>query len=444
MDDCARPRLLVVDDDNDFVDTATAVAESRNFYTRGAGTLSDARVAMRDEHFDLVLLELALPDGSGFDLVEEFGNQSPIAVVTGDISLDAATRAVGMPISQYLIKPLVQQQFCTLLETVQAGLSRQAGSHRRHCGAFVGDSSAMQQVYRQIQRVGPTPANVLLVGESGTGKELAARALHEASARSGEFVGVNCGAVAPELLASHLFGHERGSFTGAIRQHRGHFEQAQGGTLLLDEITEMPLALQVHLLRVLETRRITRLGAIGEQEIDVRVIAACNRRPQDALREGRLREDLYFRLAEFSIALPPLRQRGSDVLLIADAMLQELNERHGTAKQFAPCQRANLRLHTWPGNVRELRNAVYRAYILGDDASLCIAPVQTLDTRSADAEGMLAFPVGTRLDLVEREMLLKTLDHFHGDKVRTAKALGITVKTIYNHLARHASEQRAN
>jgi DNA-binding NtrC family response regulator len=444
MDDCARPRLLVVDDDKEFVEAATTFAEASNFSARGAGTVALARDALRDDKFDLVLLDLALPDGSGFELVEEFGNRSSIAVVTGSASVDEAARAVGMPISGYLRKPLARQQFSSLLNSVVASRSSLAPSVGRNFQEFVGESLAMQKVYREIQRVGPTPANVLLVGESGTGKELAARALHQVSGRTGELIGVNCGAVAPELLASHLFGHERGSFTGAIRQHRGHFEQAHGGTLLLDEITEMPLALQVHLLRVLETRRITRLGGMNEHEVDVRVIAACNRRPADAVREGRLREDLYFRLAEFSIALPPLRERGEDAVLIAEALLRDLNERYGTSKYFSHQSQANLRFATWQGNVRELRNVVYRAYIMCDDDVVVIPEGEAFDMHRIDQENILRFPLGTRLDVVEREMLIKTLEFFNGDKVSTAKALGITVKTVYNHLARYASERRGN
>lgn len=235
MEDSIRPSLLVVDDDQGFVAAATALARLRDFESCGAHSLGDAREAVGGRRFDLVLVDLCLPDGCGFDLVEELASRSPVAVVTGNASIASAARAVRLPVSDYLLKPLERSRFDALLQRAQSRWSLQRGA--AGCAGFVGSSAPMLALYEQLRRVAPTPANVLLVGESGTGKELAARAVHESSGRSGPFVAVNCGAVAPELLASQLFGHERGSFTGAVRQHRGLFEQAQGGSILLDEIT---------------------------------------------------------------------------------------------------------------------------------------------------------------------------------------------------------------
>ncbi|HVH35371.1 sigma-54-dependent transcriptional regulator [Tahibacter sp. UC22_41] len=446
MDDTSRPSLLVVDDDEGFVEAAVTLAQLHNFDSSAAPSLGAARAAMRRRRFDLVLVDLHLPDGSGFDLVEELGHlHSPVAVVTGNASIASAARAVRLPVSDYLIKPLERARFDALLERAQAQWSAQQpmSGDEAPCGDFVGVSSTMQSVYHQVRRIAPTAANVLLVGESGTGKELAARAIHDLSGRSGPFVAVNCGAVAPELLASHLFGHERGSFTGAVRQHRGYFEQAQGGTILLDEITEMPAPLQAHLLRVLETRTLIRVGGDTERDLDVRVVAATNRHPDDAMANGRLREDLFFRLGEFVLQLPPLRLRGGDLELIGESLLARLNQRYGADKRFAAGTWRSVAGYSWPGNVRELRNVVHRAYILSEGAEVELPPLHDAVHRRDELDGCLVFPIGTRLDLIQREMLLRTLAHFDGDKARTAEALGVSIKTIYNHLARYSDDAAA-
>src|SRR3984885_1594779 len=232
---------------------------------------------------------------------------------------------------------------------------------------LLGDSEAMQEVFRLIERVGPTEASVLLTGESGSGKELAARSIHDASARrNGPFIAINCGAIPAGLIEAELFGFEKGSFTGAVRGHAGVFERAEGGTLLLDEITEMPLDMQTRLLRVLETKKFYRVGANTELSTDVRVIAATNRCPLQAVKSGQLREDLLYRLAVFPVHMPPLRERGNDVDLLADRFLEELNTRDGAQKHFTALSRMTLRQHSWPGNVRELKNCIERAFILGD------------------------------------------------------------------------------
>jgi DNA-binding NtrC family response regulator len=303
---------------------------------------------------------------------------------------------------------------------------------------MLGESPAIQEVLRLIERVSPTEASVLITGESGSGKELVAQMIHERSARAaGPFVAINCGAIPAGLIEAELFGYEKGSFTGAIRTHAGVFERAQGGTLLLDEITEMPLDMQTRLLRVLETRKFYRVGGVTEMPTDVRVIAATNRCPLQAVQKGQLREDILYRLAVFPVAVPPLRTRGEDVLLLAEFFLGELNVRERVSKRFSALARVMLRQHSWPGNVRELKNCVERAYILGDE-TLDLAPLLT-DINAANAAthsqaGRLEIRVGARIDDVERSLIEATLEHFRGNKRRAADTLGCSLKTLYNKL----------
>lgn len=321
---------------------------------------------------------------------------------------------------------------------------------------LLGASVAMQEVIRLIERVGPTEASVLLTGESGSGKELAARAIHESSARRGKpFIAINCGAIPPGLIEAELFGYEKGSFTGAVRAHAGVFERAQGGTLLLDEVTEMPLEMQTRLLRVLESRKFYRVGANTEYSSDVRVVAATNRCPLQAVQSGQLREDLLYRLAVFPIALPALRDRGDDVEILATHFLDELNGQAHTAKRLSTIARMTLKQHSWPGNVRELKNCIERAFILGD-VVLDIAPLQqnnslrTPETGGAADRTGAAYPadrerldirVGSRIDDVERSLIEATLDYFKGNKRRAADALGCSLKTLYNKLNGYSQSQ---
>jgi DNA-binding NtrC family response regulator len=320
---------------------------------------------------------------------------------------------------------------------------------------LLGGSAAMQEVIRLIERVGPTEASVLLTGESGSGKELAARAIHESSARRGRpFIAINCGAIPPGLIEAELFGFEKGSFTGAVRAHAGVFERAQGGTLLLDEVAEMPLEMQTRLLRVLETRKFFRVGANTEYSSDVRVIAATNRCPLQAAQSGQLREDLLYRLAVFPIALPSLRERGDDVEILADHFLDELNTQARTQKRLSAMARMTLKQHSWPGNVRELRNCIERAFILGD-VLLELAPLlQNNALRTPEPgvaeRGNSGFPadrerldirVGSRIDDVERSLIEATLDYFKGNKRRAADALGCSLKTLYNKLNGYSQSQ---
>lgn len=300
-------------------------------------------------------------------------------------------------------------------------------------GRLVGGSAPMLKVYALIEKVAPTPATVLITGESGCGKELVARSIHDLSSRrQGPFVPINCGAIPQNLIEAELFGHEKGAFTGASRQHAGCFERAAGGTLFLDEITEMPSDMQVRLLRVLETGRFPRVGGDREIQANVRIVAATNRDPNLAVRQGLLREDLLYRLAVFPIALPPLRNRDGDAEMIAEFLLGDLNEEAGTNKRFTRAARDAIRSYRWPGNVRELRNAVQRAFIMADD-----------DVDLGLGTLMEPLPVGERFEIViptkladiERRVLFATLDHCEGNKRRCAELLGVSLKTLYNRLA---------
>ncbi|HEV7357895.1 MAG TPA: sigma-54 dependent transcriptional regulator [Steroidobacteraceae bacterium] len=316
---------------------------------------------------------------------------------------------------------------------------------------LLGNSVAMQEVFRLIERVGPTEASVLLTGESGSGKELAAQMIHECSPRRGKpFIAVNCGAIPAGLIEAELFGYEKGSFTGAVRAHAGVFERANGGTLLLDEVTEMPLDMQTRLLRVLESHKFYRVGANTEYSCDVRVIAATNRCPLTAVQAGQLREDLLYRLAVFPIDLPPLRNRGDDVELLANHFLSELNVQSTTQKRLSAHARMTLKQHSWPGNVRELKNCIERAFILGDNV-LELAPLIQNSARSEVAEqspgggivgrDRLEIRVGSRIYDMERSLIEATLDYFKGNKRRAADALGCSLKTLYNKLNGYSQRQ---
>jgi DNA-binding NtrC family response regulator len=300
-------------------------------------------------------------------------------------------------------------------------------------GRLLGGSSSMQDMYRRIAKVAPTTATVLISGESGSGKEVVATTIHERSARAaGPFVALNCGAIPGNLIEAELFGYERGAFTGAARTHRGAFERASDGTLFLDEIAEMAPDMQVRLLRALETGRYTRVGGEREREAAARIIAATNREPHQAVRDGGLREDLLYRLAVVPIVVPSLRERDGDAEMLAEHFLRQLNVAEGTQKAFTPAALAVIRRHSWPGNVRELKNSVHRAYILGDER----IDFDVSDRENAaPARPCLNIRVGTALAQIEKLAIHATLEACAGDKRRCADLLGISRKTLYNRLA---------
>jgi DNA-binding NtrC family response regulator len=311
-------------------------------------------------------------------------------------------------------------------------------------GSMLGSSDAMQRVYDQISRVAPTAATVLIVGQSGTGKELAARTLHDLSRRHREvFLAVNCGAISPQLIESEMFGHEKGSFTGATRNHRGYFERAHGGTLFLDEITEMPIELQVKLLRVLETGLFMRVGSDQEVETDLRIIAATNRIPEEAVAAGKLREDLMYRLQVFPLHLPPLSERGDDVELLANDMLKEFNQQEQCNKELAPAAVDMLKTYHWPGNVRELKNVMYRAYIMADSViDVDCLPNEFGATKAVTPNSGLTMRVGGTIAEMERKLIIATLEKCAGHKEKAAEVLGLSTKTLYNRLRQYEEEDQ--
>jgi DNA-binding NtrC family response regulator len=300
----------------------------------------------------------------------------------------------------------------------------------------MGKCPAMLKLAEQIEKVAITEASVLVVGESGSGKELVARSIHTCSQRAAQpFVPVNCGAIPASLIEAELFGHEKGSFTGAVAQNIGYFEHASGGTLFLDEVTEMPLDMQVQLLRVLETGTFHRVGGLEHVRVNVRIVAATNRDPYKAVADGRFREDLLYRLAVVPLRVPPLRERLEDVPYLAQRFLDGFNSAEGAAKTFSKRALETLAAHDWPGNVRELKNTIHRAFIMADDVVEIAGPAVTRRPgKTTVTQGSLKMCVGTSLLQAQRELILATLAHHQGDKRRTARTLGISLKTLYNRL----------
>lgn len=323
------------------------------------------------------------------------------------------------------------------------GVTHAAGMDGIRFGLMYGRSPGMREVYTLVDKVSPTDATVFVVGESGCGKELVAQTIHQLSQRANQnFVPVNCGAIPKNLIEAELFGFEKGAFTGASRCHKGLFERASGGTLFLDEITEMAPEMQVRLLRVLESGAFTRVGGDTQIPVDVRVIAATNRDPTQAVADGLLREDLMYRLAVFPIILPPLRTRGDDILLLAEQFIGEFNIDADMGKQLSAGAAAELCRRTWPGNVRELRNCLQRAFILADDVVEVdhLVPPDGLEYAGHDTGGRLQFAIGTPLAEMERQTIFATLQHCGGNKKRTAELLGVSLKTLYNRLTEYAAE----
>ncbi|RYZ11585.1 MAG: sigma-54-dependent Fis family transcriptional regulator [Comamonadaceae bacterium] len=482
---------LIVEDDADSARMMAALIAKEGHSVSSAHSLASARRFLAMQQPDLMLLDLHLPDGNGFELFEhrELLSDTEVVLMTGQASLETSIKALRLGAADYLVKPVNPQHLSGLLSRLirpshlRAELARMT-EHWRQTGRFgqlIGGSLPMQRVYRQISRVAETAVTVFVHGESGTGKELVARAVHDLSRRREQpFLAVNCGALSPHLIESEIFGHERGSFTGAERQHHGFFERANGGTLFLDEVTEMPLELQVKLLRVLESGTFMRVGSTLLQQTDVRIIAATNRDAAQAVARGTMREDLLYRLNVFPIGLPPLRERADDIPMLAQSFLDDFErEEKSASKHFTPAALARLARHTWPGNVRELRNVVQRAWVMAhgpeideewlpavDDppapvaapaeapmapvirgeaetpsASLDPSPEPGVESSAARGSAMpepagdrLNIAIGTPLADIERQVILATFEHCAGHKERTAAVLGISMKTLYNRL----------
>lgn len=436
------PRALIVDDDPGFLEGLAELVKREGFVVSSALSLKQAREEMAANPPDILLVDLNLPDGTGLDLVEglEPALAPEVVLITGSASVETAVESLRRGVADYLTKPVDFARVKIALANVSRALEMRGeittlrGELRKlgRFGPMVGSSPAMQRVYDLIGRVATTDACVLISGETGTGKELVAETIHRLSRRSRQpFLPVNCGALSAHLIESELFGHERGSFTGAEKMHKGYFERAHGGTLFLDEVTEAA-EIQVRLLRALETSTITRVGGTEPIKVDVRIVAATSRRVDEAVAAGKLREDLFYRLNVFPIQLPPLRERGDDIELLADHVLAELNREAETAKHFTRACLDRLHRHSWPGNVRELQNVIRRAFILAEgDVGVDSLPLEVNEELSATS---LVTRVGTPIAEVEKRLILATLEHCDGDKKKAADVLKISLKTLYNRL----------
>lgn len=416
---------------------------------------------------DIVVTDLAMPRMDGLQLLDrlsELPQRMAVVVLTAQGSIDSAVTAMRMGAFDYLQKPVDSTRLKAILRTIQesactppeAEPANNSTEDQAHLGSLIGSSERMQQIFYVIRRIAPNNVSVLITGESGTGKELAARALHMLSGRRNKpFVAVNCAAIPETLIESEIFGHERGAFTGAQDRRAGCFELAEEGTLLLDEIGEMPVATQSKLLRVLEERRIRRLGSRDEVPVNVRVIAATNKDPQEAVRAGELRGDLFYRLNVFNIQMPALREHKEDIPEMADAMVKEMNARHGTAVPgLSRALLTRFREYSWPGNARELRNTIERAVIMADSQSLDTSHLPALfgetavnqasaaELKSDDVavrrDDVVQLTVGTTVNEAERQLILKTLHTTRHNKTRAAEILGISSKTLQNKLKEYA------
>lgn len=434
--------VLLVDDDKHFLEATSELLKLLGHNVKAVDSVAGARELIETFHFTHVILDLILPDGSGLHLLESLSakGDTRIVLVTGHPSVKSIVKNLYGSNISYLIKPIDLSQLQSIFLEPRVPMGVNNSDIPLHFNFLVGESEPMQRLYEMIDRVSSTKANVLLLGESGVGKEMVAAAIHYASQVEGEFIATNCGAFSRELINSELFGHEKGAFTGATHRKIGVFEQANKGTLFLDEITEMPLDLQPNLLRVLETKKLTRLGGVVPVDVETRVVSATNRTELDIAEQHRLREDLYFRLAVFPIHIPPLRARREDIPLLVQFFLAMLNQQYDSNISVSEQSIQKLMSYDWPGNVRELRHAVHRAFIMADpQRKLLVLPDDLTSPFSKISQQHAAgIAVGKTVEEVERELIEITLQHFDGDKKQTADMLGISLKTLYNRLNSYA------
>jgi len=462
-------RVLIVDDE---ASQRTGLAGMVNAWGMAAETASEGAEALEKvARFtpDVIVTDLNMPGMDGYQFLgklQESGDAPPAIVLTAFGNIETGVRVVHeLGAFWFLEKPVQSNALQVLLRRAAAqhslrntnrALERQL-SYKGSLGEMVGKSPRMQEIFVLLQQAGPTNACVLISGESGTGKELVARTLHALSPRhDGPFFAINCAALPETLIESELFGHEKGAFTGASERRAGCFELAQGGTLLLDEIGEMPALTQAKLLRILEDSKVRRLGGKTEFEVDVRVVAATNKVPEEAVRGGYLREDLFYRLNVFHIHLPPLRERKEDMAPLIDFLIGELNRKHACkVSDISPGVQEALLRHSWPGNVRELRNVLERAVILAGEGAIelkhlpamfqsggtATTPVAaTMDSAAADSD-QVYFSIGTTVEEAEKKLILRTLEHTKNNKTRAADILGISLKTLHNKLKEYGSKE---
>jgi len=410
---------------------------------------------------DLIITDLKMPRLDGMGLLERLAEQpQTVAVIllTAQGSVDSAVQAMKMGAYDYIQKPVDFQRLRSILQnasrlretSVELEVTRRKLRDTGVLGSLVGASRKMQEIFRLIDLVAPSTASVLITGESGTGKELVARTIHNLSPRKAKpFVAINCSAIPETLIESEIFGHEKGAFTGALERRAGCFELAEEGTLLLDEIGEMPVATQAKLLRVLEDRKLRRLGSKVETEVDVRVLAATNKVPEEAVASGQLRNDLYYRLNVFNIHMPPLREHKEDIPQLVEALLAEVNHKHQRhVSSVADSVMSLFHNYAWPGNVRELRNTLERAVIVCENSSIEMKHLPpgfgSVTPRPAVQEpNAVRLGVGTTVEEAEKLLILKTLEATNNNKTRAAEILGISLKTLHNKLKEYGSVTEA-
>ena len=452
----SRPsdHLLIVEDD---AAQRVGLQQLLKSWGYSVDIASDGREALdrvATQRPTIVLSDLVMPHLDGLGLLkalrQETDGDITVVLMTAQGTVETAVEAIKLGAWDYITKPVDPQRLKILLDQIASrndtlrevrALRRQL-QERGTFGAMIGASFEMRKIYQVIEQAAPTAASVLVTGESGTGKELVAQTIHQLSPRATQpFMPLNCAAIPDTLLESELFGHEKGAFTGAIARRQGAFELAHRGTLFLDEIAEMTPVTQAKLLRVLQERSFRPLGGTREQSVDIRVIAATNVEPGDAVRQGKLREDLYYRLNVFAIALPPLRDRKDDIPLLAHAFIREFNGRNG--KAIAGLSDEAMRLlerHDWPGNVRELRNVMERSTIVAKGPLIEAAELPPLTSPNASPAAAGVAPAGltpgTTVDEAERQLIELTLQHTGGNKTRAAEMLGISLKTLHNKLNR--------
>ena len=443
--------ILILEKNSDGDSSLHQLLDSWGYETVKAESLASA-IETANETKPIAIIDAGTAsDRDEFALAREIRARElnlPVILLTEQGSIEGAVRAIQEEgVYHYFEKPIDPGKLKLVLDRAVelAQTKRENESLRRQLqdrGAFgelVGSSDAMRNIYTLIEQVAPSSASVLITGESGTGKELVARTIHKMSPRRDRpFVAINCSAIPETLMESELFGHEKGAFTGAASRRQGCFELADTGTLLLDEIGEMPAVLQAKLLRVIEERAVRRLGSPSEIGVDVRLLAATNRQPQQAVAEGKLRNDLLYRLNVFRVHLPSLGERKEDLPLLAQHLVTQLAEKHNRPARFlSPSALQALQFHAWPGNVRELRNVIERAVIICSGEQIerhHFAPYPIEQRERLRNEDTLTMPVGTPLEEVERQMIMRTLQKTKNNKTRAAELLGISLKTLHNKL----------
>jgi DNA-binding NtrC family response regulator len=443
-----RDRILIVEDDPPTRVGLTELVRTWGFTTEAAADGEEALQRITAFRPSVIISDLVMPRMGGLDLLRSLkddGGDLTVVILTAQGTVETAVEAIKEGAYDYLTKPIDPQRLKILLDKIVERqetlrevkvLRRQLRDHGTF-GQMIGSSAQMRKVYQVIEQAAPTSASVLISGESGTGKELAAQTIHQLSPRAQmPFVPINCAAIPETLLESEIFGHEKGAFTGASDRREGCFELADGGTLFLDEIAEMTPATQVKLLRVLQERKFRRLGGRAEQTVDVRIIAATNANPTEAVKTGRLREDLYYRLNVFAIELPPLRQRKEDLSLLIQSFLAEFSARNRkSVSAVDPTAMRILEQYNWPGNVREVRNVIERAVILAAGEFVEPKHLPPLVTDSPDVvKPTISLHPGTTVEEAEKRLILMTLEHTRDNKTRAAEILGISLKTLHNKL----------